>query len=78
MSEFVDYMPKTTFLEFTHTSTKYSVTIDLVDDDVFEDRFEEFRIALFNLSSDVILEPSTAIVRIEDNDGKCVPACSLL
>ena len=68
-----DYTPLNNTLEFDHNSSIFTILMNLTDDDIDEPT-ESFFLQLSLVheeSGTVILEPSTAMVTIQDNDSGC-------
>ena len=74
----MDYVSATIHLEFNQSHTNLSLSIDLIDDNVFEELFEEVGIELFPLSPNVVIATDTVIILIRDNDGKLTINLSIL
>ena len=65
----VDYTVTSSDLTFDATTSSQTVTIPIFDDD-FVEGFETIVVTLISTDPAAILNPSSASVTIEDNDGK--------
>ena len=48
----------------------YVLSVEIINDDLFETMFENFSIALSSNISNLQLDPSIATITIQDNDSK--------
>ena len=65
----VDYTVTSSDLTFNTTTSSQTVTIPILEDNFVED-FETIIVTLMSADPAVILDPSSASVTIEDDDGK--------
>ena len=65
----VDYVVTSSDLTFDAATSSETVTISILEDSLFEGS-ETVIVTLTSADPAVILNPSTASVTIEDNDGK--------
>ena len=65
----VDYIVTSSDLAFDATTSSQTVTIPILEDNLFEGS-ETIIVTLTSTDSAAILNPSSASVIIEDNDGK--------
>ena len=65
----VDYIVTSSDLTFNATTSSQTVTIPILEDDTVED-FETIIVTLTSPDPAAIVNPSSASVTIEDNDGK--------
>ena len=69
ISAMVDYTVTSSDLTFEAATSSQTVTIPIVDDDIVEGS-ETIIVTLTSADPAVILNPPSASVTIEDNDGK--------
>ena len=65
----LDYVVTSSDLTFNATKLSQTVTIPILEDNIVED-FETIIMTLTSADPAVILNPQSASVTIEDNDGK--------
>ena len=65
----MDYMVTRSDLTFNASTSSQTVTIPILEDDTVED-FETIVVTLTTADPAAILNPSSASITIEDNDGK--------
>ena len=65
----VDYIVTSSDLAFNATTSSQTVTIPILEDDIVEDS-ETIIVTLTSTDSAAIVNPQSASVTIEDNDGK--------
>ena len=65
----VDYTVTSSDLAFNATTSSQTVTIPILEDDIVED-FETIIVTITSADPAAIVNPSSASVTIEDNDGK--------
>ena len=65
----LDYVVTSSDLTFNTTKLSQTVTIPILEDNIVED-FETIIMTLTSADPAAILNPSSASVTIEDNDGK--------
>ena len=65
----MDYTVTSSDLTFDAATSSQTVTIPILDDDIVEDS-ETIIVTLTSTDPAAILNPSSATVTIEDNDGK--------
>ena len=65
----VDYDVTSTNLIFSATTSSQIVTIPILEDSILESS-ETINVTLMSVDPAAILNPASAVVTIEDNDGK--------
>ena len=65
----LDYVVTSSDLTFNATTSSQTVTIPILEDNIVED-FETIIVTLASADPAAIVNPSSASVTIEDNDGK--------